>query len=157
MPSFNNTRTVGYTPEQMFALVADVERYPEFVPLCTGLRVLRREAEDDGRTVLVARMSVGYKTISESFTSRVSLDPAHNKILVEYIDGPFSHLTNRWSFAPNGAGADVQFYINYEFRNRMLGLMMGAVFERAFQKFSEAFEERARVVYGPVPTAAPQG
>lgn len=154
MPSFNNTRTVGYTPAQMFALVADVERYPEFVPLCTGLRVLRRESDDAGCEILVARMSVGYKTITESFTSRVTLDPAHNKILVEYIDGPFSHLTNRWSFVASGAGADVQFYINYEFRNRMLGMMMGAAFERAFQKFSEAFEKRANSVYGPPPAAS---
>lgn len=149
MPTFTTTRTVPYTPEQMFALVADVERYPEFLPLCTGLRVLRRESDDADRDVLVARMSVGYRNIAESFTSRVTLAPQQSRIVVEYVDGPFSHLTNRWTFTPNGAGADVQFYINYEFRSRMLGLMMGAVFERAFQKFAEAFEERARKIYGP--------
>lgn len=148
MPSFTTTRTVNYTPEQMFALVADVERYPEFLPLCTGLRILRREPGDAGVETLVARMSVGYRHIAESFTSRVTPDPERDRILVEYVDGPFSHLTNRWTFTANGSGCDVHFYINYEFRSRMLGLMMGAVFERAFQKFTDAFEKRAREVYG---------
>lgn len=153
MPTFTTTHTVAYTPEQMFALVADVERYPEFLPLCTGLRILRRETDDEGRDVLVSRMSVGYRNIAESFTSRVTPDPLRHKILVEYVDGPFSHLTNRWSFVHNGSGCDITFYINYEFRNRILGMMMGAAFERAFHKFSEAFEKRALAVYGPVPSA----
>ncbi len=155
MPSFTTTRTVGYTPEQMFALVADVERYPEFLPLCTGLRVLRRETDDEGREVLVARMSVGYKNITEDFATRVALDPARNRIVVEYVDGPFSHLTNRWTFAPAGSGCEVQFFITYEFRSRLLAGLMGKMFERAFQKFAEAFEERARTIYGPQPAVQP--
>lgn len=148
MPTFTTTQTVSYTPEQMFALVADVERYPEFLPLCTGLRILRREADEEGREVLVARMSVGYKTFAEEFVSRVTLDPARNRIVVEYVDGPFSHLTNRWTFTANGAGCDVQFYINYAFRSRILAALVGGMFERAFHKFTEAFEARARTIYG---------
>ncbi|MFC0283357.1 type II toxin-antitoxin system RatA family toxin [Camelimonas abortus] len=149
MPTFATSRKVGYTPQEMFALVADIEKYPGFLPLCTGLKILRRERDEEDREVLVARMSVGYRHIAESFTSRVTLDPERSRIVAEYVDGPFSHLTNRWTFTPDGSGCEVGFFISYEFRSRMLGMMMGAAFERAFHKFSEAFETRARQIYGP--------
>jgi coenzyme Q-binding protein COQ10 len=132
----------------MFDLVADVERYPEFLPLCEGLRIRRRAASDEGVETLVAEMSVGYKAIHESFTSRVTLDRTRLRILVEYVDGPFSYLENRWSFRPDPGGSTVEFAIDYEFKSVALRLLMGAVFDRAFRKFAEAFEERADAVYG---------
>ncbi len=95
-------------------------------------------------------MGVGYGAIRETFTSRVTLVPGANRILVAYLDGPFSQLDNRWTFKPVGeTGCDVEFWISYEFRSRMLGLLMGAMFDKAFRRFAEAFEQRARVVYGP--------
>jgi len=132
----------------MFDLVADVEKYPLFLPLCEGLTVRRRTRTDEGLEVLTAEMTVGYRAIRETFTSRVTLDRTRLKILVEYVDGPFRHLENRWSFKGDGDNCDVEFFITYEFRSRTLGLLMGAMFERAFRKFSEAFEQRADLVYG---------
>ena len=148
MPTFRSSRRVRHSPADMFDLVADVEQYPEFLPLCEGLTIRRRSNADDGVEVLVAAMTVGYKAIQETFTSRVTLDRPRMKILVEYVDGPFRHLENRWTFRPDPLGCEVEFYINYEFRSRTLGLLMGAMFERAFRKFSEAFEQRADLVYG---------
>ncbi|WP_230532631.1 type II toxin-antitoxin system RatA family toxin [Microvirga roseola] len=149
MPTFRTTRIVKHTPAQMFALVADVERYPEFLPLCEDLRIIRRVQSGEGIEILVANMTVGYKAIRESFTSRVTLDDPRRKIQVEYVDGPFKYLENRWTFrdAPGG-GCEVEFYINYEFKSFALGILMGSVFDRAFRKFAEAFEERADIVYG---------
>jgi coenzyme Q-binding protein COQ10 len=154
MPTFRTTRRVAHTPQQMFDLVAEVDAYPEFVPLCEELRVRRRVQSGEGIETLVAEMSVGYKAISERFTTRVTLDHPRLRILVEYVNGPFSYLENRWSFLPAQGGSDVEFYITYEFKSRALGLLMGAVFDRAFRKFAEAFEERADLVYGRPATAS---
>jgi coenzyme Q-binding protein COQ10 len=150
LPSFRDERRVRHKAEQMFDLVADVERYPEFVPLCKVLRVRSRRPEAGGRETLIADMTVGYKVIRESFTSRVVLDKPRLKVLVEYIDGPFSHLENTWTFKddPAGAGSRVGFFIDYEFRSRRLGALMGSMFDVAFRKFARAFEERANAVYG---------
>ena len=148
MPQFETHRPVPHTPDQMFDLVADVERYPQFLPLCEGLTVRRRTPREGGGEVLLADMTVGYKAIRETFTSRVTLDPANLKILVEYVDGPFRYLENRWSFRPAEKGSEVVFFISYEFASRMLGLLMGAMFDKAFRKFAEAFERRADAVYG---------
>src|SRR6476620_1262961 len=123
MPMFNSTRRVRHSPEQMFALVADVEKYPQFLPLCEDLQIRRRTAREGGGEVLVADMSVGYKAIRETFTSRVTLDPSSLKILVEYVDGPFRYLENRWTFRPHPDGCEVSFFISYEFASRMLGLL----------------------------------
>ena len=153
MPTFRTTRRVAHTPQQMFDLVAEVDAYPEFVPLCEELRVRRRVQSGEGIETLVAEMSVGYKAISERFTTRVTLDRPRLRILVEYVNGPFSYLENRWSFLPAQGGSDVEFFITYEFKSRALGLLMGAVFDRAFRKFAEAFEERADLVYGRPATA----
>jgi coenzyme Q-binding protein COQ10 len=153
MPTFRTTRTVKHTPAQMFALVADVERYPEFLPLCEDLRVMRRVQSGEGIETLVATMSVGYKAIKESFTTRVTLDDPRLKITVEYVDGPFKYLENRWTFRETPTGCDVEFYINYEFKSFALGLLMGSVFDKAFRKFTEAFEVRADEIYG-VPSGA---
>ncbi len=132
----------------MFALVADVERYPEFLPLCTGLRILRRLPAGEGRETLVAEMSVGYRAISERFTTKVTTDRNTLDIHVSYIDGPFKYLENRWEFRPAEGGSDIRFSIDYEFRSRSLGMLMGAMFERAFRMFTAAFESRADLVYG---------
>ena len=148
MPSYRSSRPVQHSPGHMFDLVADVERYPEFLPLCESLRVIRRSQSGEGVETLVATMSVGYKAISETFTSRVTLDRPRMRILVEYVDGPFKYLENRWTFRPAPTGSTVEFFINYEFKSFALGLLMGSVFDKAFRRFSEAFEERANVVYG---------
>ncbi len=153
MPTFRTTRSVKHTPAQMFALVADVERYPEFLPLCEDLRVMRRVQSGEGIESLVATMSVGYKAIKESFTTRVTLDDPRLKITVEYVDGPFKYLENRWTFREAPGCCDVEFYINYEFKSFALGLLMGSVFDKAFRKFTEAFEERADEIYGVISKA----
>ena len=152
MPSFRTTRRVRHSAAEMFELVADVEKYPLFLPLCTGLKIRKRAQDEQGREVLTADMSVGYRAVRETFTSRVVLDRTSMEIHVTYIDGPFSQLDNRWTFRDvEGAVAkscDVLFFIDYEFRNRMLGVLMGGMFETAFRRFAEAFERRADIVYG---------
>ena len=134
----------------MFDLVADVERYPEFVPLCRAIKVRGRKPEADGRETLVADMTVGYKLIRETFKSRVTLDRPRLKVTVHYIDGPFSRLENIWTFKDEseGEGSRVGFFIDYEFRSRTLSALMGSMFDMAFRKFAGAFERRADVVYG---------
>jgi coenzyme Q-binding protein COQ10 len=156
MPSFSTVRRVPFTPRQMYDLVADVERYPEFLPLCAGLEI-RARREQAGQTVLVADMTVAYRLLRETFRTEVELDPDGPAILVRYIEGPFSHLENRWRFRTAPEGSDVDFHIDYAFRNPMLGLLVGAVFEQAFRRFAEAFEERARRLYGPASGIAAPG
>ena len=149
MPKFSSKRRVQHTAAQMFDLVADVERYPEFVPLCKSLRIRHRTPQPDGTEIIVADMTVSFKLVRETFTSRVTLDRANLKILVEYLQGPFSNLENRWSFEPRSeTSCDVGFYLAYEFRSRMLAMLMGTMFDTAFQRFAAAFEQRADVVYG---------
>jgi coenzyme Q-binding protein COQ10 len=132
----------------MFALVADVEKYPQFVPMCESLTVKSRR-ERDGKELLIADMSVGYKLIRETFTSQVLIDRAALVIESKYIDGPFKYLTNRWRFIGTGPNAcDVHFFIDYEFRSRMLGIVMGSMFDIAFRRFTHAFEARADAVFG---------
>lgn len=149
MPQFSNKRRVRHSASQMFDLVADVERYPQFVPLCHSLKVRQRTQNPDGTETIVADMSVSFQLVRETFTSRVTLDRPNLKIMVEYLKGPFSKLQNRWTFDSKGDDAcDVNFFIAYEFRSRMLAVLMGAMFDAAFQKFASAFEKRADAVYG---------
>jgi coenzyme Q-binding protein COQ10 len=148
MPQFQTTRRVAHSAEEMFALVADIERYPEFVPLCESLRVIGRKPDAQGE-VVTASMTVAYKMIRESFTSRILLDAPARQIRVNYIDGPFRFLENVWVFRPTGErSCEVGFSLKYEFKSRMLQMVMGAVFDRAFRKFADAFEARADAVYG---------
>ncbi len=150
MPKFETTRAVGHSPSNMFDLVGDVEKYPEFLPLCEALKI-RERRQRNGKTLLIADMTVGYKAIRETFTSQVLLNPAELIIDVKYVDGPFRYLNNRWTFASRSdGGCDVGFAIDYAFKNRMLGMLMGSMFDRAFHKFSEAFEKRADTIYGRV-------
>jgi coenzyme Q-binding protein COQ10 len=133
----------------MFDLVADVERYPEFVPLCQSLKIRQRTPKPDGTEVVVADMTVSFKLVKETFTSEVALDRPNLKINVRYLRGPFSSLENRWTFEPkDDAASDVGFFIAYEFKSRMLALLMGSMFDAAFARFSAAFEKRADVIYG---------
>ena len=133
----------------MFDLVADMEKYPAFVPLCSALKVRSRTEKGEGVSVVVAEMTVAYKMIRQTFTTRDTLDPPNLKILIEYLDGPFSRLQNRWTFRPTAENAcEVEFFIDYEFRSRTLAMLMGAMFDTAFHKFSAAFEKRADQVYG---------
>ena len=148
MPQFTTARRVRHAASEMFDLVADVEHYPEFVPLCRELKVRRRVASGEGVEVLVADMTVAYKLIRETFTSRVVLDRPRLQISVEYLNGPFSRLDNRWTFrAVDENTSDVEFFISYEFKSRALGLLMGAMFDAAFRRFADAFERRADQVY----------
>lgn len=149
MPQFTDKRRVRHTAADMFDLVADVEHYPEFVPMCRELKVRRRTQNADGAEVIVADMTVAYQLVRETFSSRVTLDRPNLRILVEYLDGPFSHLENRWSFRPQGERAcEVEFFISYEFKSRALGLLMGGLFDLAFRRFAQAFEGRADRIYG---------
>jgi coenzyme Q-binding protein COQ10 len=148
MPTFSTDRRVAHTATEMFDLIADVESYPRFLPLCEGL-VIRGRREEQGKQVLVADMTVAWKIIRETFTSKVVLDRPNLTIHASYLDGPFRRLDNRWRFEPAGDRAClVHFWIDYEFRSAALAALMGAMFDRAFRKFTEAFEARADVVYG---------
>ena len=149
MPQFSTKRRVRHSASNMFDLVVDMEKYPLFVPLCTALKVRSRTDKGDGVSVVIAAMTVAYKMIQQTFVTRDTLDRPNLKILVEYLDGPFSHLQNRWVFHPTGENScKVEFFIDYEFKSRMLAMVMGAMFDTAFRKFSAAFEQRADRIYG---------
>jgi coenzyme Q-binding protein COQ10 len=154
MPQFRTKRRVKHSASDMFDLVADMERYPEFVPLCQSMRVRRRAAGGEGIETAVAEMTVAYKVVRETFTTRVTLDRPNLQIRVEYLNGPFSRMENRWDFHPIGEQlCEVEFFISYEFKSRVFGMLMGAMFETAFRRFSGAFERRADTVYGRVSTS----
>jgi len=149
MPKFNSRRLVNHSAARMFDLVADVERYPEFVPLCSALKVRQRTPKPDGTEIVICEMTVSFKLVRETFTTRVTLDRTDLKILVEYLQGPFSNLENRWTFEPKSdTSCDVGFYLAYEFKSRMLAMLMGTMFDTAFQRFASAFEKRADKIYG---------
>jgi coenzyme Q-binding protein COQ10 len=149
MPRFTTKRRVRHSATEMFDLVADVDTYPKFVPLCAGMRVRSRSQKGEGATMLVADMTVAYKLIHQTFTSRVTLDRPSLKIDVEYVDGPFRRMQNHWRFHPAGEqSCDVEFFIDYEFKSRTLGLLMGTLFETVFRRMAAAFEQRADAVYG---------
>ncbi|MFD2180745.1 type II toxin-antitoxin system RatA family toxin [Rhodoplanes azumiensis] len=149
MPRFRARRRVHHAAERMFELVADMDSYPEFVPLCTGMKVRGRTPVGEGIETAIARMTVSYKVFHEHFTTKVTMNRPELFIAVDYLEGPLKVLSNRWTFKPLGDTAcEVEFYIDYEFKSRMLSHLMGAVFDAAFRKFAGAFEARADVVYG---------
>jgi coenzyme Q-binding protein COQ10 len=135
----------------MFDLVADVEKYPQFLPLCEGLTVQERSRED-GKPVMLCVMTVGYQAIRESFTSRVVLDAEALTVraasVPEHPSGPFRHVENRWTFKPAPGGCHVAFFISYDFKSLMMQALVGALFDRVFRRYTQAFEERARATYG---------
>jgi coenzyme Q-binding protein COQ10 len=148
MHVYETKHPVAHSADDMFKLVADVELYPKFLPLCEALKLKRRERRD-GKDVLIATMTVGYRLIRENFTTEVMLDAEARTILVHYLDGPFAFLENRWIFctiAPESC--EIDFYIAYSFRSRLLERLMGGLFDRAVRKYTDAFEARADMIYG---------
>lgn len=146
MPTHAEKRVLPYSPEQMFALVADVGAYPEFLPWCVGARV-RSQTE----TEIIADLTIGFGPFREGFTSRVELDRPH-KVLVKYEHGPFRYLNNQWTFDPDPKGCRVSFWVDFEFRSRLLQSAIGVVFNEAVRRMVNAFLKRARDKYG-VPAA----
>jgi len=142
MPSFAEERHLPYSQQKIFDLVADVERYPEFLPWCIGCRVTKRENQ-----LIEADMLVGFKMVRERFTSRVSLS-SPNSIQVEYLDGPFRYLNNNWTFNPTEDGCVIHFYIDFDFRSRLLRRLIGPLFSEAVRRMVSAFDNRALALYG---------
>lgn len=142
MPTHSEARTLPYAAEQMFALVADVGRYPEFLPWCLGARIRERRPDR-----ILAELEIGFRLLRERFLSRVTLDPPC-RIDVSYEDGPFEYLNSRWTFTPVAGGVRVDFFVDFEFRSRLLQKLMGVVFGEAVRRMVGAFEKRARDLYG---------
>jgi len=142
MPTHAERRVVSHSPEQMYDLVADIEKYPEFLPWCVSVREKNRKGN-----VVEAEMAVGFKALREGFSSRVTLTPK-NRIEVEYLNGPFRRLTNHWVFLPHAKGCEIDFYIDFEFRSKLLQALMGALFNEAVRMMVRAFEARANRLYG---------
>lgn len=142
-------RVMPYSAQQMYDLIADIDKYPEFLPWCAAVR--ERSRTNDGQaTVLDAEMIVSFKVFREKFGSRVTLCPDDLRIDVAYLDGPFRYLDNRWEFVPRGASAcEVDFYVDFEFRSRTLQALIGVVFHEAMRQIVRAFERRAVALYGP--------
>ncbi|MCZ2328595.1 type II toxin-antitoxin system RatA family toxin [Bartonella sp. F02] len=149
MPTFTTQKKIAHTAPEMFDLVSDIECYPEFLPMCEALTIRSRKKNEE-KTLIIADMTVGYKMIQETFTTQVFLQPKESIIEVQYIDGPFKYLENRWRFhsLENSNACNVEFFIDYEFKNKIFGLVMSSVFDIAFHKFTDAFEMRAHQVYG---------
>ena len=148
MPTHSETRHMPYTADEMYALVADISAYPDFLPWCSGCRI-RERTSVDGREVVEADLIISFKLFRERFGSRVTLEPDERWIDVEYIDGPFKYLKSRWSFAPAETGSDVSFNVDFEFKSRTLQAIIGVVFNEAMRRVVRAFEDRARALYGP--------
>jgi len=148
MPKLNKTHIVNHSAQNMFDLVCDVENYPKFVPLCQSLSI-KSQKQKDNKTLMIADMTMAYKMLSETFTTQVLMNPDMLTIDVKYIEGPFKHLDNQWSFRDlDTTQCEVSFMIDYELRSKMLAMAAGTVFEMAFGRFVDAFEKRADEVYG---------
>jgi coenzyme Q-binding protein COQ10 len=143
MPTHAEKKILPYTPQQMYALVADVEKYPEFLPWCLASRIRKREG-----AVMFADLIIGFKMVRERFTSRVELNEAERRINVQYTDGPFQYLNNHWIFLEHEGGCCVDFYVDFEFRSKMLQKIMGLLFNEAVRRMVQAFETRADNLYG---------
>jgi coenzyme Q-binding protein COQ10 len=143
MPTHAERQIVPYTPEQLFDLVADVDKYPRFLPWCVAARVRHRTDSH-----LMSDLTIGFGPFRESFTSRVTLDRPQ-RVTVKYETGPFRYLNNQWEFAPHQAGTEVGFFIDFEFRSRILQGAIGVVFKEATRRMVNAFSKRAHDVYGP--------
>lgn len=149
MPTHAEQRFLPYAPEKLYDLVADIERYPEFLPWCVGARLLKRDGN-----VIHADLMIGFKMIRETFTSKVTLG-APDRIDVDYQKGPFRHLKNHWVFNPHPDGCLIDFYIDFEFRSRILRNLIEPLFNEAVRRMVSAFEARARAVYGEPAGAVP--
>jgi len=148
MPTHSETRTLPYTAQQMYDLVADVARYPEFLPWCAAARV--RSVTPQGNTeVMEADLVISFKVFRERFTSRVVLTPQEHRIDTEYLDGPFRYMKSNWTFRDVDGGCEVSFFVDFAFRNMVLQKLIGVVFNEAMQRIVSAFERRAAALYGP--------
>ncbi len=143
MPTHAEKRVLPYTPRQLYDLVADIERYPEFLPWCVAARIRQREAD-----LVVADLVIGFKVFRERFTSRVKLNPEASRIDVAYTEGPFKYLDNHWLFAPHPEGCEIDFYVDFEFRSRILQKAIAVLFSEAVRRMVGAFEARAQALYG---------
>ncbi len=147
MPTHSETRFLPYSAQQMYDLVADVDSYPQFLPWCSAARVKSTTDKGD-HTVMEADLVISFKVFRERFTSRVVLYPQDYKIDTEYLDGPFRYMKSNWQFTDAEGGCDVHFFVDFEFRNRMLQGIIGVVFNEAMQRIVRAFERRAAELYG---------
>ncbi|MGE5269245.1 MAG: type II toxin-antitoxin system RatA family toxin [Thiohalocapsa sp.] len=143
MPTHAEQRVLPYTPEQLYALVADVERYPEFLPWCVGARIRERRSD-----LIVADLIIGFKMFRERFTSSVRLDPPQ-RIDVTYTEGPFRYLNNHWVFERVPGGCRIDFFVDFEFKSRLLQRVIEVLFGEAVRRMVAAFEHRAAQLYGP--------
>ena len=148
MPKHSETKRLPYTAEQMYALVADVGSYPQFLPWCSAARVRSRQPQPEGE-IIEADLVISFKVFRERFGSRVTLFPAALKIETEYLDGPFRYMRSHWAFRPDGAGCEVDFFVDFEFKNAILQGIIGVVFNEAMLHIVRAFERRAAELYGP--------
>lgn len=148
MPTHSETRQLPYSAQQMYDLVADVSRYPEFLPWTAAARIRSDEDRGDHR-VMDADLVISFKVFRERFTSRVVLWPEAKKIDTEYLDGPFKYMKSNWHFEDNLEGCQVHFFVDFEFKNRILQKVIGVVFNEAMQRIVRAFENRAKELYGP--------
>lgn len=137
-----------YTPGQMYDLAADVQRYPEFLPWNSAARIRKREAGPQGTEVVHADLVISFKVFRERFTSRAVLDPQRRRIDMSYLDGPFRHMNSFWSFRDHPQGCEVEFFVDFEFRNIVLQKVIGVVFDEAMHRIVKAFEDRAKALYG---------
>ncbi|MGF1454981.1 MAG: type II toxin-antitoxin system RatA family toxin [Alphaproteobacteria bacterium] len=144
MTVHNQRRRLPYKPDDILELVADIEKYPEFLPWCNRVIVRSRTKDDQGREIVTADLNARFKVVQESFKSRVRTDRAGRRIDIDYIDGPFKHLENRWLFEENPDGTcTVDFHIEFEFRNKALQLLISSVFGEAVRRMVGAFDARA--------------
>lgn len=148
MPAAHQTRDVPFSADEMYALVADIERYPTFLPWCAGARIRKRE-QDGANEVVVADLIIAYKVFREQFTSRVILDQSARVLDVKYVQGPFRYLANKWEFeALSAGGCRIHFFIDFEFRSVTLQKLINSVFSKAFTRMMQAFIDRADELYG---------
>ena len=149
MPTHSEIRRMPYSAAEMYALIADVAAYPEFLPWCSGARIRSRALQPDGSEVIDADLVISFKVFRERFGSRVTLHPDAQKIDVAYLDGPFRYLNNHWQFTPvDETSCEVDFFVDFEFRSKTLQMIIGVVFTEAMSRIVRAFEERAGQLYG---------
>ncbi|MCM2561194.1 type II toxin-antitoxin system RatA family toxin [Lutimaribacter sp. EGI FJ00015] len=148
MPTHAETRTLPYTAQQMYDLVADVAAYPKFLPWCSAARVRSVTPQADGSEVMEADLVISFKVFRERFGSRVLLWPQDRKIHTEYLEGPFKYMKSDWEFKDVEGGVDVSFFVDFEFRNRLLQGAATMFFYEAMQRIVRAFETRAKDLYG---------
>ena len=146
MPTHTEKRIMPYTAKQMYDLVADVESYPEFLPWCAASRI-SNVIKDDHKTIVEADLIIAFKVFRERFGSRVTLTPEKFSIDVEYLDGPFKYLNNHWVFHNIDTGCEAEFFVDFEFKSKVLQALIGVVFNEAMQRIVKAFEARANTLY----------